>query len=106
LSAPHSALKRPPQPRKLLITEIRSLEEKTIEGAETLFGFRWHILGPAAQAPVSYFENSALTARVGIAREFLFRPGPKGPRELKAAGQRGSSRSVVGRTSERTIACA
>jgi hypothetical protein len=29
-----------------------------------------------------------------------------GPREPKAAGQRGSSRSVVGRTSERTIACA
>jgi hypothetical protein len=27
-SAPHSALRRPPQPRKLLITEIRSLEVK------------------------------------------------------------------------------
>src|SRR5262249_27708033 len=29
-----------------------------------------------------------------------------GPGDLRAAGQRGSSRSVVGRTSERTIACA
>jgi hypothetical protein len=35
----------PPQPRKLLITEIRPLEVERIEGAETPFGFRWHGLG-------------------------------------------------------------
>jgi hypothetical protein len=57
LSAPHSALKRPPQPRKLLITEIRSLEEKTIEGAEMLFGFRRHILGAGRTGTSELFRE-------------------------------------------------
>jgi hypothetical protein len=36
----------PPRPRKLLITEIAFSGVKSIEGAETPFGFRWHGLGP------------------------------------------------------------
>jgi hypothetical protein len=36
----------PPHPRKLLVTEIAFSGVKSIEGAETPFGFRWHGLGP------------------------------------------------------------